>query len=406
MIFTSISPNTERDDVILALRMLFIPGKWKYGNAVNELESRFKKRYETPSALAFQSGRNALYAMLSVLELEKNDEVLLQSYTCVAVAEPILWVGGKPVYIDIDQSLTMDPQDLEKKITPKSRVLIVQHTFGMPARMDILLSIAERHDLFVIEDCAHALGTTYDGKAVGTFGDAAFFSFGRDKAISSVFGGMLTVKNALLAEKIRALSETFSYTSRLAILQQLLHPFLMTVAKKMYGVFALGKFFIAAARVLRIIPKAVEKEELTGGRPSFFKERMPNAMAVLALNQFDKLEKYIIHRHHIAAIYKRELTNVSAQAETPHGAPCYLRYTIFIDKPLNVIHRARKQNIELGDWYTRAIAPIGTDYAAIGYDASSCPRAEQFSRQSINLPTHISITEADVQRIVHFLQNL
>ena len=118
----------------------------------------------------------------------EGDEVLVQAFTCVAVPNSVLWAQATPVYADIDATLNIDPIDVEKKITNRTKAIIVQHTFGIPADMDALVALAKKHNILLIEDCAHSLGATYKGKKVGTFGDAAFFSFGRDKVVSSVFG--------------------------------------------------------------------------------------------------------------------------------------------------------------------------------------------------------------------------
>ncbi len=167
MIFTSLSPNTEPDDISLAFKLRLFPSfRKKTLGSRSRLEHSISTYVPLPHAFAFDSGRTSLFAILSALNLSSTDEVLLQTYTCVAVPEPILWVGSKPVYVDSLDDFTMDPKDLEQKITSKSRVLIIQHTFGTPAHLEELLLIARRHNLFVIEDCAHALGAEYKGKKV------------------------------------------------------------------------------------------------------------------------------------------------------------------------------------------------------------------------------------------------
>ncbi|GAI14382.1 unnamed protein product, partial [marine sediment metagenome] len=117
--------------------------------------------------------------------------------------------------------------DLVKKITPKAKVVMIQHTFGWPAQIDEILKITREHDLYLIEDTAHALGAKYKGKFCGTFGNAAFFSFGRDKIISSVCGGMAVTNDKKLAEQIKRFQENISCPSYFWILQQLLHPILI-----------------------------------------------------------------------------------------------------------------------------------------------------------------------------------
>src|SRR3989344_7854503 len=196
----SLSPNTEADDILLAFKQLVQPWRWNKKKDVELLERAFAKRLGVKHAVAFNSGRSALLAILSALEgdpsfakASEGKEVLLQAFTCNAVPNPVIWAGLKPVYVDCrEDDFNIDPVDLERKVTPRSKVVIVQHTFGLPADMDRIVEICKRRNLILVEACAHALGATYRGKKVGTFGKAAFFSFSRDKVISCVYGGMAT----------------------------------------------------------------------------------------------------------------------------------------------------------------------------------------------------------------------
>ncbi len=132
-IFTALSPNAERDDIFLAFKLLFCPWKWKVGNAcppagrtgMRSLQMEIKKYFDVRHVFLLSSGRASLYAILRALNLNSEDEVLLQAYTCVAVPNSILWVGAKPVYVDIvKESFNMDTKDLRKKITPKAKFLL------------------------------------------------------------------------------------------------------------------------------------------------------------------------------------------------------------------------------------------------------------------------------------------
>ena len=213
-IFVFISPNAQWDDVWLALKLLFSPWKWVKGKAVKDFTEEFKKYVGVKYAFAFDSGRTSLYAVIKALDLKQGDEVLIQAFTCTAAVNPILWVGAKPVYVDIEEcTYNMSPDDLLRKINPgKSRAIIIQHTFGIPANMDEIMEIARKNNLLIIEDVAHALGAEYSpfealakegkGQKLGTFGDAAIWSFGRFKIISAVFAGAATTNNPQIAGKL------------------------------------------------------------------------------------------------------------------------------------------------------------------------------------------------------------
>ncbi|MFN6946977.1 MAG: DegT/DnrJ/EryC1/StrS family aminotransferase, partial [Cytophagaceae bacterium] len=111
------------------------------------------------------------------MRISQGDEVILPGFTCIVVPNAIIYLGAKPVYVDINsETFNIDPQLIEENITEKTKAIIAQHTFGIPADMDKILHIANKHNLFVIEDSCHALGSKYKGKYVGSFGDAAFFS--------------------------------------------------------------------------------------------------------------------------------------------------------------------------------------------------------------------------------------
>ena len=358
------------------------------------------KMFPREQVFLFESGRSCLYALLKSLDLSREDEVLLQAYTCVAVPEPVLWVGAKPVYVDCDETLTMSIRDLERKITPQSKVLIIQHTFGRPAHLRELLALAQKHHLFVIEDCAHALGAQYEGKNVGTFGDASFFSFGRDKVVSSIFGGVLILKDGDRASKVSSIYKTCSQASLRWIAQQLLHPIITGIAKATYTLF-FGKILLALGKKIGLLSKAVEPVERHGGKPHFLFLVFPNALACLAHHQLQKLSLFNEHRAKIAEIYDR---NFQTSAHDHTLKSIVLRYVLRVKDPANVLKAAMQENIYLGDWYTTAIAPSDVHYDKIGYNPDDCPMAEKIAGETINLPTDINTSEKDVQRILTFLK--
>ncbi len=414
MVFTNLAPNTEKDDASLACRLIFSPWRWQKGDAFIKLEKEIASLTTVKHTVSFESGRTALYAILTAAGITKGDEVLLQAYTCVAVPDPVLWAGATPVYVDIDETLTMSVADCEKKITPKSKAIIVQHTFGIPANLDSILALATRHSLLIIEDCAHALGATYHGKPVGSFGDAAFFSFGRDKVISSVFGGMAATNNPQLAEKIRSLQQSYPLPGFFWIKQQLLHPILMWLGKATYG-FG-GKIIIWLAKSLHLTSRAVYPIERVGGKPRFAGKRLSNALAILAIHQLKKLERFNTHRQKTAALYQEllsplfvshqltsQLANLPAAAGRLTDKPIWLRYTIWTDHADRVKTECAKQGILSGDWYDTPIAPRGVSYERIGYKLGSCPVAEKIAARTINLPTDIHISENDAQKICNII---
>ena len=407
-IITSLSPNTQSDDVLKSLKVLGNPFSWLQGPSQEKFRSAFRNWLGVENVFLFESGRSCLYSLLLSLGLKSEDQVLLQAYTCVAVPDPILWSGAKPVYIDINsQTLNMDPKDLKRKITSHSKVLIIQHTFGNPADLEELLKIARQHKLFIIEDCAHALGSEFQGRKIGSFGDAAFFSTGRDKVISSVFGGVVATNNRGVAANLARIYKDAPYPSVSWVAQQLNHVLVSTLTKPSYNFFNFGKALFSLSLKAGIISRSVYPEEKVGGKPNFVLHKMPNALCELAFHQFQKLESFNNHRSIIANIYEEnlDLTKYKITKTLGDSKNIFLRYTILTPKAEEIRTKANQLGIVLGDWYTTAIAPNGVDYKILGYDPSSCPKAENTSKQSLNLPTHIGISEKNAREIVRFLND-
>ncbi|MDP3880843.1 MAG: aminotransferase class I/II-fold pyridoxal phosphate-dependent enzyme [bacterium] len=404
-IFTALSPNLQKDDLKLSQRLLFKPKNWLQGKAEQELEELLSQAFNTKKVSLYESGRTALFTALKALDIKEGDEVILQAYTCVAVPEPILWLGATPIYVDIDaQSLNMDPEKLQRKISSKTKAIIVQHTFGNPAQMEKILEIAKEKNIPVIEDCAHAIGAKYRGQAVGTFGDMAFFSFGRDKVVSSVFGGALITNNENLIAKIDRGNRRCRYPSHIWTLRQLLHPTITALVKKTYNFLGLGKVILKLSRKLKFTSDAVQKTERSGGKPKFIGHKMPNALAELAINQLRKLAAFNRHREKIAQIYQEKLDPRIPRQVRSDGSIC-LRYLIRVNEASKLSSLAKKKKVILGDWYRQCIAPAGVNYEKILFQESQFPVAAQVASQSVNLPTDINISEEDALRIAEIVNN-
>jgi len=433
----SLSPNVEKDDLHLALNLIIRPWLWKRGkaihpvksapqsgavsrkagqfNGVKELEENFKKYLGVKYAFSFNSGRSAFFAILKSLNLDKGDDILLQAFTCNAVPNPVLWAGLEPIYVDCSkEDFNIDIEDLKRKITLRQaqgkppKVLVVQYTFGQPCNIDEINSIVRQYGLILIEDCAHSLGAEFSGQKVGTFGKAAFFSFSRDKIISSVYGGMATTNDDELGEALRQAQGKMGLPNPFWIFQQLLHPILLNyIILPIYDFLDLGKIFLVLSQWFHILSKAVSWQEKRGQRPDYFPKAMPNALAVIALNQFNKLEKFNNYRQKMADYYYENLkdTKFELPKQFPNRKNVFLRFTVKHKDAHDIIYEAwHKQNILLGDWYTTPIAPFDTKIEEMHYKSGSCINAERLAKITLNLPTHINISQKDAERIINFLK--
>lgn len=177
-----------------------------YGEFIEEFEERFAIFCDSKFAVSCSNGTTALHLALVAAGVKEGDEVLVSTLTNMASFFAVIYLNAKPVPVDIDpQTLTMDPVDLARKLTSKSKAVMVVHLFGHPTNMDPINEIASNHNLLVIEDCAEAHGATYKGRKVGSLGNAGCFSFFANKILTTGEGGMITTDSAEIAKKARNL---------------------------------------------------------------------------------------------------------------------------------------------------------------------------------------------------------
>ena len=399
----SLSPNTEKDDVLLALKTLLSPNRWLNQEEVEELEKEFANNFgKNYKAIAVNSGRSAQYLILKALGIGKGDEIAIQAFTCVAVPNSIIWLKANPLYIDVDETYNMDPRDLERKLTPKTRAVIVQHTFGIPADVDLIKRIARRKGVVLIEDCSHALGAVFKNKKVGTLGDVAFFSFGRDKVLSAVFGGMILCSNEALYGEIKKLRDNLELPPRGWVLQQLFHPVAFSFILPLYNL-EIGKFLLAVLQKLKFLSKAVYFEEKTCQQPPVFPGKMPGGLAILAKNQLRKLDRFNERRRKIASFYTRGLKNLGFVIPPQLKGAIWLRFPLRHEKAHLLYNFAKRKGVLLGDWYKGVVMPV-KELSLVAYQKASCPKAEKFAETVINLPTYPNLSESQAKRVVEIIK--
>jgi len=175
---------------------------------VRAFENAFKEKMGSPYALATSSCTGALISSLVACGVGPGDEVLVTGYTFFASCASIVAAKAMPVICEVDETLTIDPADIEKKITPATKAIVAVHMRGVPCNMDAIMEIAKKHNLMVIEDCAQAVGATYKGKYVGTFGDCGCFSFQYHKTITAGEGGMILCKDARIYDRCCSYHDT------------------------------------------------------------------------------------------------------------------------------------------------------------------------------------------------------
>ncbi|NDB52349.1 MAG: DegT/DnrJ/EryC1/StrS family aminotransferase, partial [Nitrososphaeria archaeon] len=174
------------------------------GPVLRKFEARFASYTKSKYAVGVSNATSALHLSLRALNIGKDDEVIIPDMTFVATASSVILAGATPVLADIDsRDLNISTESIEKNLTSKTKAIIPVHFAGKSCNMNVITRIAEKHDLFIIEDCAHALGTRFDGKHVGTFGDAGCFSFYPTKNITTIEGGMITTNSKKITDYVQ-----------------------------------------------------------------------------------------------------------------------------------------------------------------------------------------------------------
>lgn len=190
---------------------------WAAGPNIEKFEKLISEYLGTKYALTFNSGTSALHATLIAYGIGKGDEVIVPSFTFIATANAPLFVGAKPVFADIEtETYGLDPEDVERKITSKTKAIIPVHYGGCPCRIKELKEVAKNHNLILIEDAAESFGAKQNGKFVGTFGDSAMFSLCQTKVFTSGEGGFIVTDSKEICEKLKLLrshgrAETANY---------------------------------------------------------------------------------------------------------------------------------------------------------------------------------------------------
>lgn len=398
-IASSLSPNAEKKDVVLALKLLFSPFAYQKGKFIAKLEGWFTQYFDREKAISFRSGRDSLYALLKAFQIGVHDEVIVQAFTCVAVANAVVWSGAKPVYVDIDENYGINPKNLKSKITSKTKAIVVQHTFGIPSNLSEICDIARKKGVVIIEDCAHVIGGEYKNEKLGTWGDAAFFSFGRDKAFSSVFGGMAIAKDSRIVARLLDMQKSAPYPSNFWVFQQLFHPVAFFFILPLYNVFGIGKALLVAFQKIHLLsfPVSLEDKRARAVPPLF--EKMPNALCELAYFQLEKINEFNQKRKQHAKEYHRHFPAFEYQEGVS-----YLRFPILVENKQVLLKLAKKKNILLGNWYGNVIDPKGVDFEAIFYRMGSCPIAEERAKKIVNLPTYPTMTVKQREKVIQLIK--
>ena len=367
------------------------------------------KAWSEENAFYFYRGRVAFYALLRALGVEPGDEVLIPAFTCIAVPSPILGMRVRPVYVDINRSTyNIDPNDLEKKLTSKTRVIVAQHTFGIPCDMDRIMATARRYGAAVIEDTCHVWGSKYKGLHLGSIGSAAFYSYDPGKPFIIGMGGAATVNSSQLRARMMDLYGAFkpprpSETAKLH-LQYVAHR--LTKHPRLF--WRVRDFYRFLSN--KGVAIATWTDDALEGRlgPDYEKALPPSLESRLRAHML-KGDQVISRHKSLAAQYESGLRDMgifglSIASDCEAVLICYPLQVTDKDR---LLREARRASVELGDWFSSPVHPLSEpQWSAVGYQKGSCPVAEDVSRHIVTLPCHAGVNRREAARILRFLKKM
>ena len=340
----------ELRNVVEAVKSGWISSK---GEFIEKFERSFSKYIGVKHGVATSNGTVALHLALVALGIGQGDEVIVPDLTFAATINAVLYTGATPVIVDIDPNYwCIDPSKLEDAITPRTKAMIAVHLYGHPCDMDAIVEIAEKHDLYVIEDAAEAHGAEYKGRKVGSFGEISCFSFYGNKIITTGEGGMCLTNDDELAEKMKILRDHG------------MSP------RKRYWHDSIG-----------------------------FNYRMTNLQAAIGLAQLGKIEKFLEKKRKIAKIYEEELSQlecITLHPEMPWAKCVYWLYSILIDENAKLSREELMRKLESQGIETRNFFyPLHEMPPYLGY-AKPPYKASEISKRGLNLPSSVKLEEEDV----------
>ena len=395
-------PNTEQ--IISHCRKR---GEFIRGPQIEEFEVVFSRRLGGGRTISASYGRMAFYYVLKAMQLPPGAEIVFPALTFWVVPELARTAGLKPVFADIDpNTFNLDAEALERVITPRTRAVVPTHLYGLPCDMDAILSVAQRHNLKVIEDCAHSLGATYRGRAVGTFGDAGFFSFQTLKPLNTYGGGMAWVRDPDLAQRVADLAAAETWPDEKRIQNRLFTGKLQRIFTRP-RVFTISAFPILwTASWFRGRPDVYLWESIRplNPLPAPYTERYSNVQAALGLAGLAKMDEWTeTTRSHARIMSARlsDLSGVCIPKTPPDRTHVYYQYCVYVPDRDDLVRRCIRRGVDIEtlhvDVCTR-ISLLGEDTPDNAHSIAS--HADQ-AAMAVQLPVYAGLSDEQVERVAH-----
>jgi|TARA_B110001469_G_scaffold112991_1_gene116101 perosamine synthetase len=376
-----------------------------------KFETNFAKLIGDGKSISFAAGRMAFYAYMKSLKIGNDDEIIIQSSNCSVMVNAILRIGAKPIFADIDiNTMGTDPKSVRKLITSKTKLIVAQHSFGIPCEIDEIVKIGNKYNIKVLEDCALTVGSKYKGLTVGNWGDAALFSIDHSKPLNCMVGGLLYFNNDKLywqIKKSRDKMPDLSKKHQIALYKQILFE------RKYYSPekYSLGKFielFFAFFSKLRKHQTVFltddynhpNKLQITNYS---YPARLPVFISQLGLYELQYFKKNKVTRIQLLDDYIKIFKNNNKSHLLPNAyfdkrnEIIPLRFFAYFSNKLEVYKYFSKVFDSQSSWFQKPI--IGCDdIEDMGYITGSCINSEILSKKIINFPCTFDVKyKKDIQ---------
>nr|MBA4405139.1 hypothetical protein [Nanoarchaeum sp.] len=397
-------PNTCWKD-FLSIWSLFIKGQLFDGPYIEQFERKFAEYHSAQHALATGSCRISFYLVIRALNIRDGDEVILPAFNMSAFPKILKLNKIKPIFVDIDRkTLNIDVRKIEKSITCKTKAIVAVHLFGSPCDMDDIVDIARRYNLALIEDCANTIAATYKGKLVGTFGDAACFSFGFSKDIPTFGGGIVLTNNEALYKKIKQIYSEFTFPGKFETFKIFVKNFIVMLAT-CKGMFSLVTYpFILLTKLVNSDIFGDLFEEKDDMITSIKKRRYMNFQGLIAIDRLNNLPKLQTKRIVNARIYNKLLGNINSIKipETSFdGNHVYWKYPVWVEDRAQVVREFIKHGIDC-----RGVQAYDcNNYRIFNEFKRNCPISEEASKKVLTLPVYSDLNEKDIIFISNLLRD-
>lgn len=382
---TPIMCNTiQEDDVQIALNLLESDDNWLKYDPVVEAEEWLADWLGVKKAFGFMGGRAALYNITKALGITRGDEVIIPGLTCQVVVNAFEYNGATCIHADIErETFSMDVHRFSEKISSRTKAVLLQHTFGIPARDTLaIVALAREHDITIIEDTAHGLGGVLNGQRLGTFGDVSFFSSERTKMINTIHGGFAASSDSRILKNLKKIHQNAELPG-LNLIRQIIKTLLYCYYTKIHENRVNLLDFSEKNYGDELIPQMTPHEH-SGLFEPMYSLKMPGAIGKLALNQLKKFESFIPQRQQAAEYWRQWALAQGFEVAKPikNSSCTWLRYPVIVPeyKKKDTSWIAEELAMEIGVWFQTPCHPRMKEIPDI-------PIGWDISRKIINLPT-------------------